>query len=105
MVMRFTSLVVASVLVLPTIAQAPQPPRIAPDQVCEFPRLFVDSCFSVHGRLGAYNGGPAFRIWVIGTTRILGLGESQGCVLPAALDTLVGIEDKFVYADFVVRPL
>jgi hypothetical protein len=33
----------------------------------------VDRCFTVHGRLRAYNGNPTFRIWRIGTNRLIGV--------------------------------
>jgi hypothetical protein len=62
------------------------------------------SCFVVHGRLSAYNGNPTFRIWPIGTARLLGVtgphpGEEP--VMPAGL----GCDfDHDVYADFEVCP-
>jgi len=31
------------------------------------------SCYWIHGRLGSYNGTPAFRLWKIGTHRLLGI--------------------------------
>ena len=31
------------------------------------------SCFWTHGRLSFYNGTPSFRIWKIGTHRLLGI--------------------------------
>lgn len=30
-------------------------------------------CYWTHGRLGFYNGNPSYRIWKVGTTRILGV--------------------------------
>jgi hypothetical protein len=80
-----------------------QDASIQPGDVCTHQGVFVDSCFTVHGRMGAANGAPSYRIWVISTGRLLGV--PQLCVLPPSLDSLIGIEDKFVYADFVVRPL
>jgi len=35
------------------------------------------ACFSVHGRLSAYNGAPSLRIWPIGTHRLLGVLKDQ----------------------------
>lgn len=64
--------------------------------------------FTVHGRLSCYNGGSTFRIWVIGSKRLLYVtGNST-----PALDRL----NKFftdgnvwferdIYADFTVEPL
>ncbi len=79
--------------------------QITPDQVCSRRGLFVDSCFTVHGRLRAYNGNPPYRIWILGTNRILGVDDNRGCVTPPALDSLIGVQDMVVYADIVVRPL
>ena len=85
---------------------APQEKSIQPQDVCAHSGPpFVDTCFSVHGRMAAYNGAPSYRIWVIGTPRILGVTQRHGCVVPAAIDSLIGIADQFVFADFVVRPV
>src|SRR5438094_9241540 len=78
---------------------------IKPEQVCTHQGLFVGPCFTVRGRMYAANGSPSYRIWVVGTRRILGVHEGVGasaCVVPAPLDSLVGIDDKLVYGDFVV---
>jgi len=42
----------------------------------EHPEL-VGSCFDVNGRLSVYNGAPSFRIWRIGTKRMLGISEQR----------------------------
>jgi hypothetical protein len=55
--------------------------------------------------MGAYNGTPSYRIWIVGTNRLLGVTQSRGCIVPPLLDSLIGVEDKLVYADFVVRPV
>jgi hypothetical protein len=31
------------------------------------------SCYWTHGRLGVYNGNPSFRVWRIGTRKIVGI--------------------------------
>ena len=69
-------------------------------------------CFWVHGRLSAANGAPTFRIWRIGTKRILGVVDANGgsesaAVLPDSVRALV-TPDAFqvlVYGDFRVCPL
>ena len=91
-------------LVCPGLA-AQAPVRVPPDSVCEYRDLFVDSCFTIRGRLQAANGYPPYRVWVVGTRRVLGVDIARGCVLPAELERLLGVEDQQVYADFVVRPL
>ena len=95
-------------------AVAPMPPdtlyRIPPDSVCGhrgFP--FVEPCQTVHAMLGLINGTPGARLWKVGTKRILGvwewIGQGSPCPLPAQLTKLLEVEDKVVYADFVVRPV
>jgi hypothetical protein len=78
----------------------------SPDQhpTCRGRTDLAGKCFVVHGRLRAYNGNPTFRIWRIGTTRLLGVtGPHPGDepIMPAAL----GCDfDHDVYADFEVCP-
>jgi hypothetical protein len=49
------------------VAEAAAPCKTDPD--------IVAACFSVHGRLSAYNGNPTMRIWRVGTKRILGVED------------------------------
>jgi hypothetical protein len=39
---------------------------------CKTP-VIASSCYCTHGRLGFYNGNPAFRLWKIGTNRLFGI--------------------------------
>jgi hypothetical protein len=66
----------------------------------------VGACFVVHGRLSAYNGNPTFRIWRIGTSRILGLaGPKPGdLVEPPEGLTCKAAFDCDTFADFLVCP-
>ncbi|MBN2317476.1 MAG: DUF4431 domain-containing protein [Acidobacteria bacterium] len=62
----------------------------------------------VHGRLSVYNGNPSCRIWIVGTKRILGIHEfEEGCPIPAELQQVLDedIDNRLIYADFVVQPL
>ncbi len=36
------------------------------------------SCYWAHGRLSIYNGDPTFRLWKIGTRRLLGIYSGPG---------------------------
>jgi hypothetical protein len=71
-----------------------------------------EACFWVHGRLSAYNGSPTFRIWPIGTRRLLGVDQGHGSddgfdSLPPPVKRLVE-PDAFqvdVLGDFQVCPL
>jgi hypothetical protein len=57
--------------------------------------------------LSFYNGTPSFRIWIVGTKRVLGVDQSSNEVpsMPQALRDLVKGDDTEVFADFVVEPL
>ncbi len=62
------------------------------------------ACFTVHGRLRAYNGNPTFRIWPVGTKRLLGVTgvkPGQEPILPR--DLPCGF-DCDVFGDFLVCP-
>ena len=70
--------------------------------------------FWVHGRLSPYNGTPSFRIWIVGTERILGVtdsldtGQENPSMPQALLDVFLAQPDVFgtaIYADFYVEPL
>jgi hypothetical protein len=62
--------------------------------------------FQVHGRLSLYNGNPGFRIWIVGTKRILGIAESppEEPLMPAKLFDLARGEN-LIFGDFTVVPL
>lgn len=54
-----------------------------------------------------YNGTPSYRIWIVGTKRVLGIHQNQEGV-PDAPDKLLGNlmdPDRVVFADFAVEPL
>jgi hypothetical protein len=73
------------------------------------PTKRAESCFWVHGRLFAANGAPTFRIWPIGTKRILGVRGAHGSAdpLPAPVRALAE-PDAFqvdLYGDYRVCAL
>ena len=93
-----------------TGALSSQIPSAAP--ACHERKDLVAPCYTVRGALRYYNGAPGVRIWVIGTTHLLGLrgfGErglppAGACPLPDGLrDTLEA--GKEVIGDFRVCPL
>jgi hypothetical protein len=73
----------------------------------------IGQCHQVHGRLTAYNGNPTFRIWIVGSPRLLGVaGRSaqeteSGAMLPLRVRTAFagGAFETHVFADFQVCPL
>ena len=71
-------------------------------------------CYSVHGRLFAANGTPTFRIWPVGTNRLLGIHNDENPEAlppelrgPHAPSMGAGPDegDTVVYGDFTVCPL
>lgn len=75
------------------------------------------SCYWTHGRLSIYNGNPDFRLWKIGTHRLLGiysgpgfgpfdpgLNEEDDLELPANLEKY-DYTKVSVFGDFEVCPL
>jgi hypothetical protein len=66
--------------------------------------------FRVHGRLSVYNGNPSCRIWMVGSTRVLGVhetGTGEECPVPSGLAEILreDVNDRMIYADFEVTPL
>lgn len=61
------------------------------------------SLFTVRGRFSTWNGNPTFRIWIVGTKRILGV--RAGTQLPTNLQILRANFDTVIMGDFIVCPL
>jgi hypothetical protein len=62
--------------------------------------------FTIHGRLRNYMGYAQMRIWIIGSTRILGVEEETSeSEKIAALFPKGGWFEYAVYGDFTVEPL
>jgi hypothetical protein len=61
---------------------------------------------TVHGRLYAANGGGSgFRIWIVGTTRIVWLTPKIEPAIPEAIRTAFTPFDQQLYGDFTLVPL
>ena len=75
------------------------------------------SCYWTHGRLNFYNGVPSYRVWKIGTKRILGVYSGPGAYppgtdadselpeFPAEIDKVFRPPNNTVYANFEICPL
>ena len=74
------------------------------EQACREHKELVGKCFVVRGRLSAYNGAPTFRIWRIGTTRVLGIAGGEHPIMPKGM-TCDFPFDCDVYGEFEVCPL
>lgn len=62
-----------------------------------------ESTFTFRGRLSLWNGNPAFRIWRVGTTRLLGIRGV--CLSALELGTWNPYHDHELWADFTVSPV
>jgi hypothetical protein len=98
---RRIALSVLTLLLAPSLASADA-------GVCRTDPLLVGPCFSLHGVLFAANGAPTFRIRRTGTSRILGIRDSENPVMPANLHArLLETGDAFdvrISADYLVCP-
>lgn len=63
----------------------------------------VAECFVVHGRYSFWNGNPSFRIWHVGTHRILGVVDDESPIVAPDLWKATSV-DKVVWGDFEVCP-
>src|SRR5260370_8839015 len=79
------------------------------------------TCYWTHGRLSLYNGTSSFRIWKVGTTRMLGiysgpsvyrpdadvkdLDDNEGPEWPSNIDRAFRPTENHMFADFEVCPL
>jgi len=82
---------------------------LPPGETAQTPRCkgrpeVTGSCFVVHGRMSSWNGNPVFRIWPVGTTRMLGVRDTYDLPPNIALCTPLE-ESNRLYADFEVCPL
>jgi hypothetical protein len=101
---RARTAAVAALLFASTAAAAEEAPP-----PCKGAPAVVDACFTVHGRLGVYNGIP-IRIWVVGTHHVLGVRDAGGggvTVRPEIQSLLSRAEPgaTVVYGDYEVCPL
>jgi hypothetical protein len=75
------------------------------------------SCYWTHGRLGVYNGNPSFRVWRIGTTKIVGIHsgpdaqrrdpeDGEHPEFPPNVERLVDrlVDGHRIFADFEICP-
>ena len=73
-------------------------------------------CYWAHGRLSAYNGTPSFRLWKIGTHRILGVYsgpdagkrdelDNEHPEFPANVRRVFKPFSNQIFADFEICPL
>ena len=73
---------------------------------CQSPAHTPAAPLTVHGRLYAANGGGSgFRIWLVGTTRIVWLTPKIDPAIPDAIRHAFTPFDEELYGDFTLVPL
>lgn len=74
---------------------------------CREQPSLIGECFFVKGRLSLYNGNPTFRLWRIGTTRILGVSDSYSqegySNIPEEIKSQLNWENE-MWGNFLVCP-
>jgi hypothetical protein len=113
-VMRYLS---ASALVMCALVAQAVPQEIAQRKIpCKTPENAA-SCYWVRGRLAFYNGNPSYRIWKVGTNRILGIYsgpsrfpprtrlDSEDPEFPRSINKAFRPPNNRIFADFEVCPL
>jgi hypothetical protein len=107
---------ISALALCPVVAQAI--PQAAPKRKipCKTPEN-ASSCYWTHGRLNFYNGNPSYRIWKIGTKRIVAVysgpdryppqtdADSQLPEFPREIDRVFRPPNNTVYADFEICSL
>lgn len=76
-----------------------------PQVKCKGNPEVVGECKTIRGRLSLYNGNPGFRIWIVGTNRMLGVVPSECEIMPEDLLNIfkTNVNAK-VFADFEICP-
>src|SRR5437867_9334922 len=78
-------------------------------EMCQGDSNLVDSCFSIRGQLAGYQGYPDWRIWWVGTKRVLGILGGEEPRIPGEVREILeastfDFDKSAVYADFLVCP-
>ena len=88
-------------IALVALLLAAQPGTAPP---CKGNPALVGKCFTVHGRFRAYNGNPTFRIWPVGTMRLIGVTGPEPGDQPIMPENLACGFYCDVFADFELCP-
>ena len=113
--MRY-ALVMAVILLIPATLAVPQ--DTAKRKIsCKTPEI-ASMCYWTRGRFQFYNGTPSYRLWKIGTTRLLGIysgpsvwtgdpaiRDNEDPELPTNVERIYRSPFGQVFADFEVCPL
>ncbi|MBL7986181.1 MAG: hypothetical protein JNM91_14335 [Flavobacteriales bacterium] len=94
--------VVLSVLIILTGTSTAQELKLD-HCICNDGGVPSDSTFTFRGRLSYWNGNPSFRIWPVGTTRLLGIRGV--CLNSLDLGIWNPYHDHELWADFTVSTI
>jgi hypothetical protein len=107
----------AALILCALVAQAvPQKAAANRKILCKTPEN-SGSCYWTHGRLNFGNGNPSYRIWKVGTKRILAVysgpsrfpprtrEDSELPEFPASVDKVFRPPNNWIFADFEICPL
>jgi hypothetical protein len=86
---------------------AAAPPKLRPPgnpPLCRGNPALAGKCYTIHGRFRAYNGNPTFRIWPIGTARLIGVTGAKPGDPPIMPESLACGFYCDVVADFEMCP-
>jgi hypothetical protein len=74
---------------------------------CKSRSDLVGPCFRIRGRITFFNGNPSFRMWPVGSTRLLELHPSEEPVVPEAVRKYLKqiLEGDALFGSFLVCPL
>ncbi|HUW27900.1 MAG TPA: hypothetical protein VMV97_04760 [Sulfuriferula sp.] len=70
---------------------------------CKNNPAVVAACFTIRGRISAYNGTPSLRIWPVGTKRLLGVVPAENEIVPSNIRGKVTFGQS-VFANLEVCP-
>src|SRR3989304_9686482 len=113
--MRYAIMMMALILSVPAARATPQ--DTAPRKIsCKTPEI-APMCYWARGRLVFASGNPSYRIWKVGTKRILGVysgpaaftprtnEDSENPEFPANVAKVYRPPNNILYADFEICPL
>ena len=95
-----------ALFLFPTAAVSQASPTAERETHCQSKSRSHESRVIVHGKLFASNGGGSgYRVWVVGTSRIVWLSKDIEPPVPADLEHAFTPFDEELYGDFVIVSL
>lgn len=70
--------------------------EINPSLGCKNNPAVVSACYSLRGRISAYNATPSLRIWPVGSRRLLGVLPTENEIVPSNVRGKVSFSQSVV---------